>query len=290
MKTFRRALQRDAFIFTAELPLARDTSVSEAVQQAALLAEHVDGIQLAENQQGQAQISPVAMAALLLREGIDPIPCLICRDRNRIALQSDLLGLRASGVSSVILNEDRRLPAGKEHQAKAVFDVNGREFIAMANAMNEEATTKVESELIIGTSTTAGVPGPDRDFSSLLARAGAGARFLQTRPCFDIELLQNYMQHMVEEKITWNYAIIASIAPLPSAATARWLVKNIRGAIIPPEIIERLEKAADPEQEGIKICAELIREISEVPGISGVNLLSLNKPETTIAAINSADL
>jgi len=290
LKTFQRALQRDAFIFTAELSLARDTSVSEAVKQAASLAEHVDGIQVAENQQGQVQISPVAMSSLLLHEGIDPIPGLTCRDRNRIALQSDLLGLRASGVTSVILNEGRHLPAGNEHQAKPVFDVNGREFIAMANAMNEEATNGAVGELVIGTSAGVAAPGPDQDFSSLLARAGAGARFLQTQLCFDSKSLRHYMLRMVEEKITWNYAIIATIASLPSADMARWLAENVHGALIPLEIIERLENAPNPEQEGIDICAELIREITDIPGISGVNLLTLDKPDAVITVIKTSGL
>jgi methylenetetrahydrofolate reductase (NADPH) len=252
VKTFRQALQGDAFTITAELALQRHTTVEEALSQARTLADFVDGIQIAESPNAWARVSPVALAGLLIRSGIDAIPRLTCRDRNRIALQSDLLGLRATGVTSVMLTSGEDFPAGHELKAKPVFDLNCHELIAMAQAMNEEGSASVQDELLIGTDTTIISPFPDQYSRELLTRASAGARFLQTQPCLDIDVLRRYMEGMVEAKITWNYSVIVSLAPLPSA--------------------------------------ELMREIASIPGISGINLLCAGNPEALIAAIKSAGL
>ena len=244
MKTFRHALQGDAITITAELALHRQTTVEEALGQARLLAGFVDGIQIAESPNAWAQVSPVALAGLLIRSGIDAIPRLTCRDRNRIALQSDLLGLRATGVTSVILTRGDDIPDGHELKAKPVYDVSCSELIAMAHAMDED--------LLIGTVTTVVSPTPEQYSRELLVRSGAGARFLQTQPCRDIDVLRRYMQGMVEIKMTWNYSVIVNLAPLPSA--------------------------------------ELMREVAGIPGVSGINLLCMGNPESVIDAIKSSGL
>jgi len=290
LKTFRQVLQGSGFTFTAELSLHRETTIDEALRQAGVVTGFVDAIQLAENPHDWIQISPLALAGLLVRNGIDAVPRLICRDRNRIALQSELLGLRALGVSSLILNKGSRLPTGQELNAKPVFDVSGRELVAMANAMNEEEWADGEHEFVIGTATTVFAPEPGWNAELLQARASAGAQFLVTQPCFDPKMLRLYMRRMVEAKVTWNYSVIVTLAPLPSAETARWLVENRRGTLIPDVLIERLEKAADPQLEGVDICAELIRDIAGIPGVSGFNLLTLGNPEAVVAAIEASGL
>jgi methylenetetrahydrofolate reductase (NADPH) len=290
MKTFRKALQGAGFPITAELSLRKETTVDEALEQAAMLAGSVDAIQVAENPHSWAQVAPHALASLLIRQGIDPVPRLICRDRNRIALQSDLLGLRALGVSSLILNKGSQLPPGNDLKAKPVFDLSCRELVAMAHAMNEEEWSDGDHEFVIGTSATAFAPDPGWNAELLIARSTAGARFLQTQPCFNLKLLRRYMQGMVKAKLTWSYSVIVTLAPLPSADTARWLLQNSRNALIPDAVINRLENTPDPEQEGIDICAELMQEVTRIPGVSGINLLTLGNPEAVIAAIEASGL
>ncbi len=118
----------------------------------------------------------------------------------------------------------------------------------------------------------------------------AGARFLQTQPCFNLVLLRRYLQGLVQAKVTWKYSVIVTLAPLPSAKMARWLAENNRGALIPDALIERLENSTDPEQEGIEICAELMREIADIPGVSGINLLTLGNPRAVTASIKASGL
>jgi methylenetetrahydrofolate reductase (NADPH) len=289
LRTFRQALQERLFTVTAEFSFQSETSVDEVLHQAEMLSGAVDGFQVAENPQAYMQTSVVALAALLKQRGLDPVPQLSCRDRNRIALQSDLLGLRALGITSVLLNKGGRLPVEDETVAAPVFDLNARELVAMAQELNDEAEN-LSSELLIGTDATVCAPGPRWSPDPLLGRAAAGARFLQTQPCFNLKMLRKYMRRLVEEKVTWQFAMIVTLAPLPSAETAAWLQDNIRGALIPPALVERLQHADDPEQEGIDICAELIREIVAIPGISGINLLTLGNPPAVRAAIEAAGL
>lgn len=237
MNTFRQALQESEFTVTAEIAPRNGASVSQLLEQAEILAEFTDGIQLAET---RIEISASAMASLLISAGVDPIPHLNCRNRNRIALHSDLLGLRALGVTSLVLNSGPPLPDAGSN-AKPVFDVSCRELIAMANAINEEQWAESDHEFVIGTSATVGDPNPERDVGVLQARASAGARFLMLQPCLDLDVLRRYMQQLVETRLTWNYSVIASLAA--------------------------------PEPASVDTFAQLVRQMSAIPGISGVNLL-----------------
>jgi len=299
LRTFRQALQEHAFTVTADLTFQSATSVDEVLRQADLLGGSVDGFLLAENPQSQMQISVVALTALLRRRGLDPVPQLSCRDRNRIALQSDLLGLRALGVTSVILNKGGRLPhEGRERPAghiadglasEPVFDLNCRELVAMAQGLNEE-TDGPGRELMIGTGATVCTPGAHWSPAPLLGRAAAGARFLVTQPCFNAKLLRKYMSRLVGDKVTWQFAVIVTLAPLPSAESAVSMAANVRDSLIPEPLIRRLSEAADPEREGVEICAELVREFADIPGVSGVNLATLGNPGAVAAALDASGL
>ena len=126
--------------------------------------------------------------------------------------------------------------------------------------------------------------------TSLLAKVEAGARFIQTQLCFDVATLRRYMNHVVEAQLTWKTAVIVSVATLPSAMSAKWLRKNLRGSVVPKKVIRRLEQARDPEQEGIIICSELLQELGEVPGVSGAHLMTPGNLETIPAAILASGL
>jgi len=178
LRKFREAVQGDTFSISAELTLKRETTSSDINQQIDVLGHIVDGIQITDSPWSWVQMSPVAASALLLKRGVDPIPVLTCRDRNRIALQSDLIGLRAMGVTSLLLTRGHRVPEEHHIPAATVFDTTGRELIAMANALNEEESTLAGEQFFIGTGARAYRPRKDWRAESLNARASAGARFL----------------------------------------------------------------------------------------------------------------
>lgn len=290
MKTLAQALASKTFSVTAEIPLRGQSPVSEILQRAKELAPYVDGIQVAENPQQQGQMSAVALAALLLKEGIDPITRLNCRDRNRLALQHDLVGLKAMGVSSLILNRGNQLQNSGVLAGKPVFDINCQELIAMASEVSEEQLRASTREFMVGTGASVFSPKPDWKAELLKTRAKAGARFLQTQPCFSVPMLRRYMQRLVDLRLTWNFAVIVTLAPLPGMEFARWQLENSRGTLVPKIIANELAAATDPEKTGVEICARQMQEISTIPGVSGINLLTLGNPAAVAAAIEASGL
>lgn len=244
---------------TAEFAFPVWTSLDKMLRHSETLAESVDAIQLGEYSDSWNGIAAPALASLLLKRGIDAVPRLGCRDRNRIALQSDLLGLRTLGVSSLILSRGSHAQPGNIPGARPVFDLRCRELVAMAHAMNEEEWSDGDHEFVIGTQVTAVERSTEWNTEWLTARASAGARFLQTRPCADLVLLRNFMQGLVEEKLTWGYSVIVTLSP-------------------------------DPDLEGIDACARLMRETSQIPGVSGINLIISGQPEAVVEAIQASGL
>lgn len=282
MNTFRKAVQGESLAISAELTVRRDSTADDVRNQAATLSGHVDGIQVTDNPYGWVQMSAVSAAALLLEQGVDPVPILTCRDRNRLALQGDLAGLQALGVGSVILIRGHRVPATHAVKASTVFDLTGRELIALAAAQNPD--------FFIGTGARAFRPGPHWRAESLMTRANAGARFAQTQLCFNMDILRRYMTGFRSAKLHLDYSLVVSLSALPSARTATWLKENMGDSRIPAEVIQRLENAKDPEQEGIAICAELMQEISGIEGISGINLMTTGSTDALVAAIEASGL
>ena len=288
MKTFREAVQGEQFTLTAELTLKRGTTADEVRRQADVLARYVDAVQVTDNPYAWVQMSAVSAAAILLGHGIDPLPILTCRDRNRIAVESDLLGLRALGVTSLILTRGHKVPKRHAVPAANVFDISGRDLIALAAAFEEEDSSA--KGFFIGTGARVIRPKADWTADSLGARAAAGARFLQTQLCFNMDILRQYMRAMVEARLTWRYSVVVSLAVLPSAVTAQWVKQNMSDSRIPKPVIQRLEKASDPGQEGIRICAELMQEVAEIPGVSGINLMTTGDEAAIPAAIEASGL
>jgi methylenetetrahydrofolate reductase (NADPH) len=290
MKTFRNTVQAGRLALTAELALTRASGAGEIRRQADLLGPLVDAVQVTDSPLAWVQPSAVAASALLLQHGVDCMPILSCRDRNRLGLLSDLLGLRALGVSSLVLTRGRRVGKKNQLHASTVFDLTARELISMANGLNEEEGQSPASQFLIGTGARAFHPKRDWQAESLTERADAGARFLQTQIVMNVDILRAWMKRLVEAKATWRYSVVVTVAPLPSAETARWVKTNMSDSKVPLKLIERLEKAADPEAEGVAICAETMRQIAEVPGVSGINVLSTGDVALSAAAIRASGL
>lgn len=290
MKTLAGALSNKSFSITAEIPLRARSSMDEIVQRSKELLPWVDGIQVSEDPRSTDQVSPLALASLLLNEEIDPITRLNCRDRNRRALHSDLTGLKLLGVSSLILDRGNRLEVPGALAGEPVFDINARDLTRMAADISEEQLRGSTREFMIGTSVDAFSPKPDWSANRLVGMASAGTRFIQTQPCFDVPLLRRYLQRLVELKLTWKLSVIVTLAPLPGIESARWQLDNLRGTRVPRTIANELESSSDPEQTGVAICAHQMRNIATIPGVSGINLLTLGNPGAVAAAIEASGL
>ena len=290
MKTFRESITESDLTITAELKLPPGSNATTVIEQARLLRPVVDGIVVPDSPDARVQISAIAASSLLIQHDVDPIPLMSCRDRNRIALQSDLLGAAAIGVSSLILMRGDNVPDNDDAPFKPVFELGARKLIASAQAVQSEQLAADVSGFYIGSVATVFRPKPTWTPDSLFVKREAGVQFIQTQPCFDMDVLKRYMARLVAAKFTWRASVVVGVAPLPSADTARWLRDNLRGSLMPDSTIKRLDQARDSEQEGVDICAELLQELAEIPGVSGASIMSPGDPETIPAAIRAAGL
>jgi len=281
-------MKAEKLALTAELTIRREFEAGEVLEQARRLAGLVHAVQVPENPYGWAQMSATAVAGILLPEGIDAIPILTCRDRNRIALHGELLGLRALGVTSLILTRGHHVPKDHEISAATVFDTTGRELIAIAEQVGSDGPPG--RSFFIGTGARAFRPKRGWRAEALRERAALGAQFLQTQLCMNLDIIRRYLFMLVETQVTWDYSVVVTLAPLPSAKTARWVKRNMSDSMIPKPLIERLEQASDPEREGIEICAELMREIAGIPGVSGINLMTMGNPDAIVATLEASGL
>ena len=281
MNRFRDAVRKERFAILAELTVQRESTATDVRRQADLLAPRTDGVQVTDNPYAWVQMSSLALSAILLEHGVDAVPIVSCRDRNRRALRADLLGMQGLGVSSVMLMRGHRVPKNHSVPASTVFDLTGRELISLAAALEPAGVER----LFIGTGARAFRPNRGWRAESLNARIAAGAGFVQTQLCFNMDILRHYMRRVVAAGLTGKITVMVSMSPLPSAETERWVKENMWDARIPASVIQRLQEATDPRQEGIRICAELMQEIREVPGVGGLCLLTHGAADAVADAI-----
>ena len=266
------------------------TDAAAIREQANLLRGHVDAILLTDNQFGQVHMSTLAASALFVQNGIDPIMQLSCRNKNRIALLGDLFGAAALNITSLLLVRGNKVPEEVEPRPKAVFDVSATELMAMAVAMKSEDQLRAFQEFFLGGAIMPHAPQPGWVPEKLIEKIDAGAQFVHMPICMDVDLLRSYMKHLVANNLIRRASVIAGTVILPSADDARWLRENRANVIIPDVIIDRLQRASNPEQEGINICSEHLQELADIPGISGATIMPGGNLVAIPEAIQAANL
>ncbi|MDH5344359.1 MAG: methylenetetrahydrofolate reductase [Gammaproteobacteria bacterium] len=274
MKTFRDAVRHKDFAIAAEIFLRPETDAAGIRAQADILKEHVDGILLTDNQYGRLHLSTVAAASILLAHGVDPVVQLSSRNRNRIALLSDLLGAAAIGVSSLLLVAGEKAPAEFKPRPKPVLDLNALDLIRTANVVNGDESLPRSPDFLIGGVVTPMLPGPKWKAKGVLDKIGAGAHFLQTHLCMDLDILRPWLKELVARKLIQRTSVIGAVAVIESTEDAEWILENRHNAMLPVGVIDRLRRTRDPRSEGIAICAETIREMRGIPGLAGVSIMA----------------
>ncbi len=290
LKTFKEASRTTDFVVSSEIFLKPETTAEMIREAANLLREHVSGVLVTDNQFGNIHMSTIAAASLLISSGADPIVQLACRNRNRIALLSELLGAAALGVTSLMLIRGNRVPDGFNPRPKAVLDVDATELIATASKMKNDDRLRVMPDFFIGGLVTPHAPKTGWNPEKLKKKADAGAQFVQTHVCMNIPLLRNYMKHLVASGLPRRLSVFVALAIPGSADDARWLCENRPNIIIPDGIIRRIGQAADPEQESVRICAEHLQELAEIPGVAGAHLVATRNLATIPAAIEASGI
>jgi methylenetetrahydrofolate reductase (NADPH) len=222
----------------------------------------------------------LAAAALLIRAGIEPILQLTCRDRNRIALQGDLVGAAALGIRNLLVLHGDAPAAGDQPDAKPVYDLTSNaladtaRLIRDARRLPNGRDVGGHAAFFIGGADTPLDPPPDWRADRILAKQAAGVEFIQTQFCMDAGVVRRYMSRLREAGAVPGLRYLIGLAPLTSAKSARWMREKLFGTIIPDALIARIEKAADPAAEGQRICLDLIAELATIPGVCGIHLMA----------------
>jgi methylenetetrahydrofolate reductase (NADPH) len=278
--TLQDRLRQGQFVMTAELAPPVSSDAQELLRKAAPLKGLADAVNVTDGAGARAHMAALAAASLLAGAGIEPILQLTCRDKNRIALQSELMGAAALGIRNLLILTGDDPKAGDQPDTKPVFDVDSRTLIETARRLRDEGTLptgrKVEGKapFFIGAADMPIDPPADWQPSGLLAKVKSGAQFAQTQFCMDAAIVRRYVGVLEKAGITKQLAILIGVNPLRSAKSARWMKSHLYGTIIPDAFIDRLEQSADPAREGVQICVDLIAELSTIPGVAGAHIMA----------------
>ena len=273
-------LRARQFVITAEITPPVSCDADDLLRKALPLAGLADAVNVTDGASARAHLSAPIAAALLAREGIEPILQFTCRDRNRIALQGDLMGAAACGVRNLLCLTGDDPKAGDQPQTKPVFDVDSTTLTAMARDLRDKGELpsgrKVagSARFFLGAADAPIDPPPDWRPDKLAAKIAAGAEFVHTQFCMDQDIVRRYAARLAEHAATRDLYLLVGIAPLRSAKSARWMRKHLYGTIIPDAFIDRLEKAADPAAMGERIAVELIGQLAQIPGVAGVHIMA----------------
>jgi methylenetetrahydrofolate reductase (NADPH) len=284
-------LRAGDFVVTAELTPPVATEARTLLERARQLKGVATAVNLTDGAGAKTHLSSLVAAHLVLQCGVEPILQMTCRDRNRLALQADLLGAMALGIRNVLVLAGDDPKTGDQPETKPVFDLDSRGLLAIAHRMRSEhklaSGTEIKGPvaLVLGAADVPVDPPPGWQPKGLLAKAEAGADFVQTQFCMDVGVVRRYAARLVELGIAQRLGLLIGVAPIPSARSARWMRERLFGTVIPDAIVARLEAAADPAREGRAICIELLQEFTEIPGVAGAHVMAPQNPSAIAEVI-----
>ncbi|WP_323717742.1 methylenetetrahydrofolate reductase [Paracoccus aminovorans] len=280
-----RVLRRGEFAVTTELNPPDSADPEDVYERAAVFDGWVDGINAVDASGANCHMSSVGICALLTRMGYAPIYQISCRDRNRIAIQGDVLGAAAMGVQNVLCLTGDGVQAGDQPGAKPVFDLDCMSLMETIRTMRDEGRFLSGRKLTTPPAMFMGAAinpfAPPYDFRPLrlAKKIAAGAQFVQSQYCFDVPMFRDYMARVRDLGLHEQCFIMCGVGPLTSARTARWMRANVPGVHIPDAVIARLEGAADQKREGKRLCIDIIDEVKEIAGVAGIHVMAYRQEE-----------
>ena len=278
--------QLEARLAAGEFVITAETTPPDGADEASVMAKVgclkglVDAVNVTDGAGARAHMSALACAAIMAKNGIEPVLQFTVRDRNRLAIQGDFIGAPALGIPNILCLHGDAITNGDQPEAKPVEDVDSRGLMTMARQLRDEGKLPSGREvdpaprLFIGAADTPRDPAPDFRPAGLEAKIAAGADFFQTQFAYDIGALKRYMAVLVDHGVTAKAHVIVGVGPLLSARSARWMTQNLFGVHVPESVIERLEGAQDQRAEGRRICAELVEQFREIEGIGGAHMMA----------------
>lgn len=290
-----RVLDGGAFAVTAEVVPPRGADPGPVIEQARALRGYADAVNVTDSPTSSAHMSALAGAALIAAEGLEPVLQLTCRDRNRLAITSDLLGGWALGARNVLCLTGDPVVVGDHPNAVEVFDLSVLDLVRFAVDLRDEGRLlsgdRIEEppRYFVG---VADVPlAPDYDAARLEAKADAGADFVQTQIAYDVDALGEWADALRPRGIFERMAVIVGVAPPRGPGSVRYMREHLPGVIVPDEVIRRLEEAGDrSEEEGVRLTVDVVKALRDVPGVAGVHVMGLGKEAAVRHVIEEAGL
>jgi 5,10-methylenetetrahydrofolate reductase len=291
-----RVLEGGTFAVTAELGPPKGTSAKVIQRKAEQLKPCVDAVNVTDNQTAIVRMCSLASCAIARQCGVEPVMQIVCRDRNRIAIQSDVLGAVALGIQNILCLSGDHQQFGNHPGAKNVFDLDSIQLIGALRKMRDEKKflsgddMSGQAPLFIG---AAANPYAD-PFEFRVARLGkkvrAGADFIQTQAVFDVERFDRWIRMVRERGLDKQTHILAGVIPVKSVGMARYMRDSVSGVTVPDVMIARLEQAADVKEEGLKITLEIIEQLREMPEVHGIHIMAVGWEEIAPVIVEKAHL
>ncbi|MFZ3062414.1 MAG: methylenetetrahydrofolate reductase [Actinomycetota bacterium] len=295
-----KVLNSGQFAVTAELGPPRSCDGSVVEKKAEILKGYADAINITDCQTAIVRMSSISSAVILMRHGLEPVVQMTCRDRNRIGIQSDILGAAALGVRNILCLTGDHQKFGDHPQSKGVFDLDSIQLISVVKTMRDEKKLLGGEEMAVAPRLFVGAAeNPFADpFEARAPRLGikvrAGADFIQTQIVYNVDKFSCWMEEVRKLGIDKKVYILAGVTPLKSAGMAKYMKNNVPGLDIPEALVERMarakEQGKDPKEEGIEICVEVIKKVREIEGVAGVHIMAIGWEEAVPEIVKRAGL
>lgn len=288
---FERVLRAGQFAVTAELAPPDSADPEDVYRRARIFDGHVDAINATDGSGANCHMSSLAVCALLTRVGYAPVMQVSCRDKNRIAIQGDILGGAAMGVCNLLCLTGDGVQAGDHPQALPVFDLDSLSLLETARTLRDEhhflSGRKISyaPRVLLGAAENPFASPIEWRAQRLAKKVAAGAQFIQTQFCYDVALLRAFMAQVEDLGLLDQIYILVGVGPLRSAKAGEWIRTHVPGVHIPDAVLKRLAGAADQALEGRRLCIETVQEIRTLKGVHGVHLMAYRQEESVAEII-----
>ena len=276
-----KILSSGQFAVTAECGPPKGTSAKVIQKKGELLKSHCDALNVTDNQTAIVRMSSLSGCVLLKQVDVEPVMQMVVRDRNRLAIQSDILGAVALGIRNVLCLSGDHQKFGNHPTAKGVYDIDSMQLLQTLKHMRDEKKflsgddISGDVPLFLGAAANPFADPFEFRVTRLAKKIKAGADFIQTQAIFDVPKFTRWMDMVRDRGLDQNVHILAGVIPVKSVGMARYMKNNVSGLSVPKELIDRMANAKDAKEEGVKICLEIIEKIKEIKGIHGVHIMAV---------------
>lgn len=293
-----KILKAGHFAVTGECGPPRGADAEAVRHKCGLLKDKADAFNITDNQTSVVRMSSIASSVIMIQEGMEPIMQMVCRDRNRIAMQSDILGAAALGIKNMLCLSGDHQRFGDHPQAKNVFDIDSIQLLSMVRKMRDEGKflggdeIKTPPKLFVGAAANPFADPFEIRAPRLAKKIAAGAEFIQTQCIFNLKKFSEWMKQVVDRGLHEKVFILGGVTPFKSFGMAKYMGNNVPGMDVPDELLQRMKGTPKENQaeEGIKIAVETIHQLKEMKGISGVHIMAIEWEEKVGEIANMAGL